>query len=69
MSQYRSISVEAHAELVVQGELLPEVAELGLLARVLGEQARDVVLMCDALLANLRGFRRVPAEGQNLCSR
>ena len=58
---------------MVHGELLPEVAELGLLAHVLGEPARDVllgaglclrgvVLMRGALLANLRGFRRVRAR-------
>ena len=29
---------------MVHGELLPQVAELGLLARVLGEQARDGLL-------------------------
>jgi hypothetical protein len=36
--------VEAHAELVVDGELAAELEELGLLPGVLGEQARDGVL-------------------------
>ena len=55
---------------MVHGELLPEVAELGLLARVLGEQVRDGLLGAgrreDVLLVEEQALAQVGGLGAGL---
>ena len=55
---------------MVHGELLPQVAELGLLARILGEQARDGLLGAgrreDVLLVEEQALAQVGGLGAGL---